>query len=206
MGTFYGGLAHVPIASLVMVCELAGSYDLLVPLMFAEGIAFVMLRHRSLYHAQVATRRDSPAHRDDLILDVLRGVRVADVVVKDRPYVSFERKTPARDVIQQVAGSEWQDAFPVLTPEGMVEGIINAEILRTMATDPDVGAFALAVDMMSAPVSVRDTDDLHVALETMLASGVRELLVVGADGRIVGFLDEAEITHVYHAATAAKPA
>ncbi|HEY8040296.1 MAG TPA: chloride channel protein, partial [Polyangiaceae bacterium] len=32
MGTFYGGLAHVPIASLVMTCELTGSYDLLVPL------------------------------------------------------------------------------------------------------------------------------------------------------------------------------
>jgi CIC family chloride channel protein len=38
MGTLYGGLAHVPIASLVMTCELAGSYDLLVPLMLAEGI------------------------------------------------------------------------------------------------------------------------------------------------------------------------
>src|SRR5262249_30533229 len=72
MGVFYGGLAHVPIASLVMVCELAGSYDLLVPLMLAEGIAFVALRHRSLYHAQVGTKRDSPAHRDDLIFDVLK--------------------------------------------------------------------------------------------------------------------------------------
>ena len=59
MGIFYGGLAHVPIASLVMVCELAGSYDLLVPLMFAEGIAFVALRQRSLYHAQVPTKRES---------------------------------------------------------------------------------------------------------------------------------------------------
>ena len=41
MGTFYGGIAHVPLSSLVLVCELAGSYDLLVPLMLAEGIAFV---------------------------------------------------------------------------------------------------------------------------------------------------------------------
>ena len=46
-----------------MVCELAGSYDLLVPLMLAEGIAFVALRKRSLYHAQVPTKRDSPVHR-----------------------------------------------------------------------------------------------------------------------------------------------
>lgn len=52
MGAFYGGIAHVPLAALVMVCELAGTYDLLVPAMFAQGIAFVALRHRSLYHEQ----------------------------------------------------------------------------------------------------------------------------------------------------------
>ena len=57
MGTFYGGLAHVPVSSLVMVCELAGSYDLLVPLMLAEGIAFVALRKRSLYRGPGADPR-----------------------------------------------------------------------------------------------------------------------------------------------------
>jgi chloride channel protein, CIC family len=201
MGVFYGGLAHVPIASLVMVCELAGSYDLLVPLMFAEGIAFVVLRHRSLYKAQVPTLRESPAHREDLIFDVLRGVRVGDVVPRDRPYVTFRRKTPAAQVLREVADSQWQDAFPVLGDDGKLLGIISAEILRTMASDPDVGHFALADDMMASPLSVHDEDDLHVALEKILANNVRELLVVDAEGRIVGFLDEADITRVYHAAT-----
>ena len=65
MGTFYGGLSHAPLSSLIIVCELAGSYDLLVPLMLAEGIAFIALRKRSLYHAQLPSRRFSPAHRDD---------------------------------------------------------------------------------------------------------------------------------------------
>src|SRR5262249_12946090 len=45
MGTFYGGIAHVPLSALVFVSELSGSYDLLVPLMLAEGIAFVALRN-----------------------------------------------------------------------------------------------------------------------------------------------------------------
>jgi CIC family chloride channel protein len=65
MGTFYGGLAHAPLSSLIIVCELAGSYDLLVPLMLAEGIAFIALRRRTLYPAQVPSRRHSPAHSDD---------------------------------------------------------------------------------------------------------------------------------------------
>jgi len=79
MGTFYGGIAHVPLSSLVLVCELAGSYDLLVPLMLAEGIAFVVLRRRSLYRAQLATQRDSPAHQHKT-LDILRTTRVGAVM------------------------------------------------------------------------------------------------------------------------------
>jgi CIC family chloride channel protein len=206
MGTFYGGLAHVPIASLVMTCELAGSYDLLVPLMFAEGIAFVALRNRSLYHAQVPTRRDSPAHRDELIFDVLTGVRVADVLVRDRPYETFTTRTPASVVVEKAASVAWQDVFPVLDDEGKVVGIVLSDVLRTMAANPDVGPLTIAHDLMVPPVSVSDTDSLHKALEVILEHGLREIVVLGPDGRIAGFLDEAEITRVYHSTTASRPA
>jgi CIC family chloride channel protein len=202
MGTFYGGLAHVPIASLVMVCELAGSYDLLVPLMFAEGIAFVALRDRALYHAQVATKRESPAHRDDFVNDVLRNVTVGQVMMKDRQYVAFEPKTPAVEVMRSVASSDWQDAFPVLDAEAKLVGVVYAEILRTMTTSPDLGAFALAADLMVPPGALKESDDLHSALEQILVQGVRELLVTNEAGQIVGFLDEAEITRAYHGAIA----
>jgi len=202
MGTFYGGLAHVPIASLVMVCELAGSYELLVPLMFAEGIAFVALRDRSLYHAQVPTRRESAAHRDDLITDVLRGVSVGEIMIKNRDYVTFEPKTPAVEVMQSVASSAWQDAFPVIGTDGKLVGVINAEILRAMTTDPDLERFIVAADLMVPPSALKESDDLHSALEQILTQGVRELLVTNDEGRIVGFLDEAEITRAYHGATA----
>jgi CIC family chloride channel protein len=56
MGTLYGGLAHAPLAALVLVSELTGNYDLLVPMMLAIGIAFVALRRQSLYPAQRPSR------------------------------------------------------------------------------------------------------------------------------------------------------
>jgi CIC family chloride channel protein len=201
MGSFYGGLAHVPIASLVMVCELAGSYDLLVPLMLANGIGFIALRNRSLYHAQRATRRDSPAHRDELILDVLGEVRVGDVVVRDRPYVTFERQTSAAEVIRDVARSAWQDSFPVLSSDGKVIGIITSEILRTIAQEPGILELAIAHDMMGPPVLVHDSDDVRSALEILVRHEAREVVVIDDDERIVGFLDETEITRLYHAST-----
>ncbi len=202
MGTFYGGLAHVPIGSLVMTCELAGSYDLLVPLMLAEGIAFVALRNRSLYHAQVPTKRDSPAHRDDLIVDLLKEIRVGTVLVAGREVVSFERKTPARDVLRGIATSDWQDSFPVLDETKKLVGVVTTEILRVAAVEPEAVELAIAEDIMAAPVAVSKTDDLHVALEVMLAHGMRELLVVDHAGYVVGVVDEAEITAAYLQATA----
>ena len=201
MGTFYGGLAHVPIGSMVMTCELAGSYDLLVPLMLAEGIAFVALRNRSLYHSQVGSKRDSPAHRDDMILDFLREIRVDSVLIKDRVLATFSRNTPSRVVLTTVANAEWQDAFPVLDKDGKLVGVVTTEILRAAAVEPDVASFAMADDMMTGPISVSASDDLHHALELMLAHGMRELLVTDADGKVLGVVDEAEITAAYLSAT-----
>ncbi len=60
MGTLFGGIGHVPISSMVLVCEMAGSYDLIVPLMLAEGIAFVALRRRHLFPSQPAGRASKP--------------------------------------------------------------------------------------------------------------------------------------------------
>ncbi|MCL2725564.1 MAG: chloride channel protein [Polyangiaceae bacterium] len=204
MGTFYGGLAHVPIGSLVMTCELAGSYDLLVPLMLAEGIAFVALRNHSLYHAQVNSKRESPAHRDELGFNTLKGIRVDEIVVKDRPFSIFRQDAPASEVTQVVASSEGQDAFPVVDKDGLLVGVITAEILRTMTSDPDIGPLTLADDLMAPPVFVRETDDLHGALDVLLSSGMRELLVTNEEGHVVGLLDHAEITAVYLATTTAK--
>src|SRR5205085_6550805 len=99
MGTFYGGVAHTPLSSLVLVCELAGSYDLLVPLMLAEGIAFILLRKRSLYRSQAESRRDSPAHQEEFALQALRGVKVGDVLEQGRPYATLAAGDSMQDVL-----------------------------------------------------------------------------------------------------------
>jgi CIC family chloride channel protein len=150
----------------------------------------------------VPTRRESPAHRDELIFDVLRDVKVGDVVVRDRPFVSFEPRTSAREVSARVSGSaDWQDVFPVIDAEGKLLGVISASVLRALSSDPILLDIALAVDLMSAPAAVDCEEDAHTALERLLAHGTRELCVTDASGRILGLLDEAEIQAIYHEAT-----
>jgi CIC family chloride channel protein len=197
MGVFYGGIAHVPLAALVLVCELAGNYDLLVPLMLAQGIAFVALRNRALYGSQVATQRDSPVHRDALLIDVLKGIAVKDLMTHSRPFVTFAPQTSTAEMLRHVSASTWQDVFPVVDAGGIMLGIVSADAMRILTTERDDKALPLATDIMQPPISVRKDDDLRKATELLVANGLRELPVVDAAGAVIGFLDEREVARLY---------
>ncbi len=132
---------------------------------------------------------------------MLRDVRVTDILVKHRPYVFFRRQTPAVEVVRRVAAGGWQDVFPVLSEDQTVVGTIHTAVLRTVAEEPSIAQLAIADDMMLAPVIVHDTDEVSSALEILLRHDAREVVVVDDEGHVVGFLDEAEITRLYHSST-----
>ena len=201
MGTFYGGIAHVPISAVILVSEMAGSYDLLVPLMFSVGVAFVMLRRFSLYEAQPEGRR-KPGGTTSTRIPVakpnpLRTMKVGDVMARERPWLSFEPATAGAQVVRRALDAPWQDAFPVLNAEGRLVGMIRGEALRVVAASTDLQDVAVAADLMEPPISVTEADDLQTAAERMLKQGVREVLVVADGTVVVGMLDEADLFRAY---------
>jgi CIC family chloride channel protein len=86
MAAVFGAAARVPIASLIMVTEMTGSYRLFAPAAFAVLVAYLIqsqlsrrLKYQSLYEAQVEGRAASPARYVDHIrvaLDLLRQHRL----------------------------------------------------------------------------------------------------------------------------------
>lgn len=197
MGVFYGGIAHVPLSALVLVCELAGNYDLLVPLMLSQGIAFVALRRRTLYQSQLQTQQDSPVYRDALLRDALRSIRVSDLRTKERSFVQFTEKTTVVEMMNSFKAAEDQDVFPVVDDACRLVGLIDPQMTRLLATQGEDAAWALAVDIMLPPVALKLGDDLRTASRRFLDNGLREIPVIDDENRIVGFLDERELAAVY---------
>lgn len=79
MAAVFAGAARVPIATMLMVTEMTGGYDYLVPAALAVMVSYLIqtnlsrsLKYRSLYEAQVPTRADSPAHQVEQVEAVLR--------------------------------------------------------------------------------------------------------------------------------------
>jgi CIC family chloride channel protein len=197
MGTFYGGLAHVPLASLILVSELAGSYDLLVPSMLAQGIAFVALRRRSLYEAQVPTRKDSPVYESSAVLEVLAPSRVIDVATLGRELRRFELSTIMSEVVRVVAEVPGQNTFPVMNDAGRMAGLITADAVLALRSDRDLHGLAVAADLMQAPASVTTEFDLQRAAELMLSSGLKQIPIVDGDGKLLGVLEEGDVARAY---------
>ncbi|QQR89536.1 MAG: chloride channel protein [Myxococcales bacterium] len=59
MAGFFAAAANTPISTIIMVSEMVGSYDLLVPTMWVTIIAFLLVRRSTIYRAQVASRSKS---------------------------------------------------------------------------------------------------------------------------------------------------
>ncbi len=79
MAAVFGGAARVPIATLLMVAEMTGGYQLLVPAGLAVMLSYLIqvnlssfFKYGSLYEAQVAGRADSPAHRAENVRIAVR--------------------------------------------------------------------------------------------------------------------------------------
>lgn len=187
MAAFYAGIGKVPLAALVIVCEVAGSYDLLVPLMLTEAIAMIALRRVSLYPSQPRTTRDSPVHRP------AAGARVRDLVGGDARVAALAPRQRLDEVVAIVERAADQDVFPVVDEAGAVVGLIAGEALRGLVGGAEAGGLVIVADVMAPPLTVSLDDDLHAAARALVAADLRAAPVVDEGGRFVGLLDQHDL-------------
>ena len=204
MGAMFGGVAHVPISSLIMVCEMTGSYDLLVPLMLAEGIAFVLLRTVKIFRAQVGMRVDSPAHRDEHTVDILEGMLAKDVYQHGEKLSVVEPADNLQHVLEVISSAGYPGLL-VRDDRGTIVGSISLDAVQGSILDAGLGSVAVAADVMMRPQLITPEDNLHDVLHAFLLSGMSVLPVVAQrryDAEILGVITQLDVTRAYeHAVT-----
>jgi CIC family chloride channel protein len=187
MAAFYAGIANTPLAALVMVSEVAGSYDLLVPLMLTEGIAMIALRKVNLYKSQPRTTKDSPVHAR------LLSLRCGDVIDRGRRPVTLHVKQSIHAIADTIENAADQDVFPVLDDGGKVVGLMAAEAMRSFVADDAAIDVAIVADAMVQPLVFGERDDVRTAALALVRRDLRAAPVLDAQGTIAGMIDEHDI-------------
>jgi CIC family chloride channel protein len=201
MGGFFAGVARVPLTAMLMVCEMSGSYELLVPLMLVSVINVALLSSRwSLYEEQVTAMIDSPAHQGDFVIDVLEQMRVSEVMDTQRTFDLVPEGMPLEKILSLVARSR-RSYFPVVDDQSQLVGIFSLRDLRTVLTGNGAGTLVIAADIASSPVlTITPEDDLHTALRRFTQKNIEELPVVDPEDetKIIGSLGRRDVIFAYH--------
>ena len=201
MAATFSALARAPLTAILIVFEITGDYDLVLPLMLATSIATLLaerLHPESVYTAPLKRRGIHLLRREDI--DLLDTVTVGEVM--KWPGTLLRRDMTTADV-DAVLTAERHHGLPVVDDGGHLVGIVTvSDIARRGGPSDD-----LTVDevMTADPITVVPTMPVSVALARMAALGFGRLPVVAADDprRFVGMFRRESVVRAYHHALGA---
>jgi CIC family chloride channel protein len=199
MGAFFAGVANAPVASLMMVCELTGAYELLPPLMVVAIVALVTSRRWSIYTTQVDNKFETRAHLWEMNPSFLRRVTIGEamrgrygrsaVIANNLPYAGVEalsRETGAFD-------------FVLENDRGELAGLLALNEVVDREELDEIGPLVLAADLRNRrSVSLSPEDNLIRALEFFGEEDFDKLPIVDTRTRaLLGYVDYRDIIGFY---------
>ncbi|MFQ5865385.1 MAG: chloride channel protein [bacterium] len=198
MAAFFAGAANVPVSVTIMISEMTGSYGLLVPLIFASTIAYFVARKWSIYSQQMKNRVDSPAHRGDLIVDLLKEIPVQVAYKANSNLPKIPNNLPVQRILPLFADRD-EDCFPVVNKTGEITGVLSMDTLRAVIGDEGIGEVIVAEDIKTNLVIVTPNENLNQALVKFLKTKYAAIPVVDANdpNKVLGSLSYRDLITAY---------
>lgn len=192
MAGVLAGAMRTPLAAIVMVTEMTGSYGLIVPLMVVCMSAYVIGRRHGVNREQLRTSADSPAHAADGLIHILESWRVRDLM--ETGPLSVAPGTSLGEMVRMVKPAT-RPVFAVVDG-GRLRGVVSLpDIERVVAdSEPTLLAAVVAADIMSTSLTtVTADDDVYEVLNRFRVSRHDVLPVVADGARWLGMLSRRAI-------------
>ncbi len=196
MGALVAATSHAPLTGIVIMFELTGDYEIILPVMVACILSTVVassLKDESIYTQKLKWKGISL--RQGREENILRHLRVKDIARRD--FQSFAEKASLSEILAGAVGSS-QTTFPLVTPTNGFAGIIRVQDLhRALEERGALEAVLVAADLATAVPTLGEDDNLEYGLELLNRSGTDILPVVGADGTLVGVVHGGQVMERY---------
>ena len=194
MGAMIAATVRAPMTAILLLFELTGSYQVILPVMTACAVAMVVARvllGRGLYHEQLAEMGGPASEVPEARL--METVRVGEVM---RPRaVTLAAGAPYREILRVIATSD-QLVFPVLREDGTLLGALTFQALRRFLDAVELEDLVVAADVASEEIPVLTIDDrLERAMTLFAEHDLEELPVVEnlASRKFAGLLTRRQV-------------
>ncbi len=189
MVSFLAGIVNAPLANIILVSEITGGYELLVPSMISVFITYLLTSKDTVFPSQLDTRFDSPAYRSDLGMFILERLRVGDFM--NRAVVVYPEDSVKK--AHHLMEKQLVGGIPVVEGDYLVGIVTRSDILKIPTEERERKRIK---DIMTTEVeTVTPEDTLSEALKIMVGKGIGRLPVVEKRGsrKLVGIIARADI-------------
>ena len=195
MGAVFAAASRAPITAVLIIFELTGDYQIILPLMFAIALATPighLLSADTIYTAKLR-RRGIDVTRTRPV-DLMTVLSVRDAM---RPVPTpLSKDMPVGEAIKLFT-QDGRDAFPVTDGEGRYQGIVTA---RRIEEGIEAGDVAPTVGQLTedAPTIAED-QNLEEAVRKLDWTEGSGVPVLTADGqRAIGWLTHRDVLRAYN--------
>ncbi len=196
MGALVAATSHAPLTGIVIMFELTGDYQIILPVMVACILSTVVassLKEESIYTQKLKWKGISL--RQGREENILRHLAVVDVL--QREFQSFQEDATLPEILSEAVGST-QTTFPLQAPGGSLGGVIRIQDLHRALEDRGaLESVLVAADLATSIPALKESDTLENALELLNQSGTDLIPVVDAEEKLVGVVLGGDVMERY---------
>ncbi len=200
MAGFFTAVSNTPISTIIFVSEMTNSYHLLLPSLLVCSLTYLASKKWTIFHQQVKSKIDSPAHAGDFFVDILQAIRVQDLarhvkkvtlIPQDMPFIEFK----------SFFSTTKQHYFPVMDDDERLIGIFSINDIRGVLFSSEIEHLVRMKDIGTSDIIVTTpSDDLNAVLQKFTEKNIDSLPVVADDdhGVLIGMLNRREVIAFYN--------
>lgn len=197
MAGFFSGVAGAPLAGMITVCDIIGSYALLPPLMIVSIISSVLSHKWSVYKGQMKNRFESPAHYYDMNLDILDSLKIKNVFKEFRNRAVCENHMLLADLEDRAHEIQASD-FVVIDSDSKYRGVCSLRRVHHTKTSSAIRMLITVEDVLETVPPLTPEDTLAKALRILMHSEVDKFAIIDNSGVLLGYLRFNDVFQAYH--------
>lgn len=189
MGAFLAAVTHAPLMAIIMIFEMTLSYDIILPLMLCNVIAFFTARSVegiSLYN--VALRRKTAEQTSALRFE---SNQVGELMKASPP--SVPEAASFAEVARSFLSARRNNLY-VVDDSSRYLGAVALHDIKTFLQDPELAEVVIARDILRDDFPALTPElSLADALGKFLGVEAERLPVIDADGKLIGSLAKGDL-------------
>lgn len=166
--------------------------------MWVCAIAYLISHREFLFEGQLRRQAESPAHRGEFVVDILKQLHVSDLLGKGADRVLLAPGTSLRGLLQKLKETRGS-AFPVVAGESKkLVGVLQRRHFQEVVDLETLSDLVVVQDLMRTSFKALGRwQDLDQALTALINENAEELPVVDEEGRFQGMITRDQIVQAY---------